>query len=167
MFIITHSPSDCKRKRNFSVSCKGFDHMKTKLFDRRLLPWSAWAFLGIGAGFLNGLLGAAGGVLLLTLLPHMPPLPALDPAVSCDTPPEGKAVFVTGLWVMLPVTVVSAVLYYLQGIGGSPLDALIITLPAALGGILGAMLLGKLPVGVLRGIFGGLVLLSGIRMLLS
>lgn len=31
-----------------------------------------WAAVGLGAGFINGLLGAAGGILLVTALPYLP-----------------------------------------------------------------------------------------------
>ncbi len=140
--------------------------MKVKFFH--ISPWialSAWGFLGLGTGFLNGLMGAAGGILLIMLLPHMPPLPVIR-GETAVAPPQGKAVYVTGLWVILPVTVVSAVTYFIRGTMGDPRTAVLIALPAMLGGFIGAKLLGKLPRNTLRKIFGGLMLFSGIRMML-
>lgn len=128
------------------------------------IPWLLWGILGLGTGFLNGLLGAAGGVLLITLLPLMPALPAGRglPAVPA---PQGKEVYMTGLRVILPVTLASAATYYARGTGGDLLSTLLIALPAMLGGFIGARLMGKLSGSVLQKIFGGLMLFSGIRML--
>lgn len=139
--------------------------MNVKFFrlPRQLSP-CLWAVLGLGAGFLNGLLGAAGGILLVTLLPYMPPLPL---GHTLFDPPGGRAVFVTGLWVMVPTTVVSALLYFWRGMGGDPAQALVIAPTAIAGGLLGALLLGKIPQRFFRRLFGLLVLFAGIRMVLS
>ena len=46
-----------------------------------------WAAVGLGAGFINGLLGAAGGILLVTALPYLP-TPSL---LSVGANPYGQA----------------------------------------------------------------------------
>lgn len=122
-----------------------------------------WGVLGFGAGVLNGLLGAAGGILLISLLPHLP-APSLFrlPQALFDDP---KDVMVTSLCVMLPVTVVSALLYLWQGHVVSLPILYAIARPAILGGLLGAFLMKKIPRNLLRKIFGLLVVLAGIRML--
>ena len=69
-----------------------------------------WAAVGLGAGFINGLLGAAGGILLVTALPYLP-TPSL---LSVGANPYGQAgadrrdLFASALAVMLPVSAVSA-----------------------------------------------------------
>lgn len=125
-----------------------------------LIPW---ILTGFGAGLLNGLLGAAGGILLVTLLPYLP-VPSLS---SILLPPSGddRDIFATALCVMLPVTAVSAWLYYVGGMSTSLTTVAIIALPAAAGGLLGAFLLGKIPRALLRKIFAVLVVVSGFRML--
>lgn len=138
-----------------------------KVNSIRTSSWIApllWGLLGVATGFLNGLLGAAGGVLLITLLPLMPTLPGKGehPAVL---PPQGKEVYVTGLRVILPVTLASAVTYYAQGKGGDILSTTLIALPAMLGGFIGARLMGKLSGAALTKIFGALMLFAGVRML--
>ncbi len=138
--------------------------MKRKIFHHKQASFFLWALLGLGAGFLNGLLGAAGGILLVTLLPHMPPLLYGQAPIS---PPEGRGVFVTGLWVMVPATVISALLYFTRGMSGTPSQALVILPTAAVGGLLGAVLLGKIPRRAFQRLFGLLVLFAGIRMMLS
>ena len=138
--------------------------MERKTLHRSRPALFLWALLGLGAGFLNGLLGAAGGILLVTILPHMPQFPYGQVLVP---PPEGRAVFVTGLWVMVPATAVSALLYFVRGMSGTPSQALIIAPTAALGGLVGAILLNKLPQRFFRRLFGLLVLFAGIRMMLS
>ena len=127
-----------------------------------LLPWAA---LGVGAGIINGLLGAAGGILLVSLLPYLspPPYPHLM-STRLDNP---KDVLITSLCVMLPVTGVSVLLYALRGnTVDLPLTATV-ALPAAAGGLLGAYLMKKIPRNLLRKIFGGLVVVAGVRMLLG
>ncbi|MBQ9780050.1 MAG: TSUP family transporter [Clostridia bacterium] len=141
--------------------------METSYFDKYpRVSLLLWALLGLGAGFLNGLLGAAGGILLVTLLSRMPPFPVRKHGASLP-PPEGRAVFVMGLWVMIPATLVSATLYFARGMGGAPSLAVAIALPAAAGGLIGALLLGKIPRQALKKIFALLVLFAGLRMVLS
>lgn len=127
--------------------------------------------LGFGAGLLNGLLGAAGGILLVSLLPYLPA--PVYPSVGSDSQRQplgryldSRDIFAVALAVMLPVSAVSFVRYWLSGIRPEPSLLALILLPAALGGLLGARLLERLSPHMLRLIFALLIALSGIRMLL-
>lgn len=129
------------------------------------LPWLLLALTGVGAGLLNGLLGAAGGILLVAVLPRLtPPATLYPPAVPLGRYHERRDVLATALAVMLPVSAVSGVFYWLNGVRPSPTLLLLLILPAAMGGLLGAKLLGRLPDRVLKKIFAALVVVAGVRM---
>ncbi len=118
-----------------------------------------YALAGLGAGLLNGLLGAAGGILLVTVLPVLPRLFAEDAA-----PQDRRDVLATSMAVMLPVSVVSLILYFLRGLQ-PPTELLsAIWLPSLIGGLIGAWLLDRLPVRTVKILFALLVLVSGVRM---
>ena len=120
------------------------------------------AVLGFFAGALNGLLGAAGGILLVTLLP------TLDKSASYTSYTSNpKDLMVLSLCVMLPVTLVSFLLYWGQGHTPDLTLLSVITLPAIVGGWIGAYLMRKIPRNLLKKLFGTLVALAGMRMLLS
>jgi len=127
-----------------------------------LLPW---ILTGLGAGVLNGLLGAAGGILLVSVLPYLTPPAGFTLAPSPFA--EQRDVLATSLCVMIPVTLLSTLLYILQGNGTSPKLATVIAIPSMLGGLLGAYLLGRLPRNLLRKLFGLLVAVAGVRMILG
>lgn len=130
------------------------------------LPWTLCALMGLGAGLLNGLLGAAGGILLVALLPRVtPPVPLYPPARPLGDLHERRDVLATALAVMLPVSAVSGMFYWLGGIRPSPTLLLSLILPAAAGGLLGAKLLAKIPNDLLKKIFAAVVVIAGIRML--
>ena len=130
------------------------------------LSWLLLALTGMGAGLLNGLLGAAGGILLVAVLPHLtPPVRLYPPTVQLGLYHERRDILATALTVMLPVSGVSGIFYWLNGIRPSPTLLLLLILPAAAGGLLGAKLLGRLPDRVLKKLFAALVVISGIRML--
>ena len=130
------------------------------------LSWLLLALTGMGAGLLNGLLGAAGGILLVAVLPRLtPPAKLYPPSVRLGLYHERRDILATALTVMLPVSAVSGIFYWLNGIRPSSALLLLLILPAAAGGLLGARLLGKLPDRVLRKLFAALVVVSGIRML--
>ena len=120
------------------VSCKGMI----------LLP-----LLGLFSGLLNGLLGTGGGVVIVYGMQHFFKCRGLD----------RRGVFVTAIAVMLPLSLLSAQHYLRAGHfeGARPLFLL---LPGALGGAAGALLQQRLSVRLLQRIFAGLVLLSGILM---
>ena len=127
-----------------------------------LLPW---VLTGFSAGLLNGLLGAAGGILLVTLLPRLPTTPVLG--LTQGSLRSSRDLLGVSLRVMLPVTALSALLYSLNGQSADLSLIPVILLPAAAGGLLGGYLLNKLPGRLLQRLFGGLVALSGIRMLMG
>ena len=126
-----------------------------------------WAAVGLGAGFINGLLGAAGGILLVTALPYLP-TPSL---LSVGANPYGQAgadrrdLFASALAVMLPVSAVSALRYRLAGVDPLPRSLLPLLLPAAAGGLLGAFLLERTSPRRLRRLFAAVILVSRIRVL--
>ncbi len=111
---------------------------------------------GTAAGFLNGLLGAGGGILLVFALSAMNP----------DKSPEGvRDNFAATIAAVLPVTLFSAILYASDGrMDFSAVTPLI--LPAVLGGAAGAWLLSRINTNLLKKLFAVLVIYSGIRMLL-
>ncbi|MBQ9151599.1 MAG: sulfite exporter TauE/SafE family protein [Clostridia bacterium] len=129
-------------------------------------PWILCALTGLGAGLLNGLLGAAGGILLVVALPRITPPPLLyPPSLPLGTYHERRDILATALAVMLPISAVSGAFYWLGGIRPSPTLLLALIIPAAAGGLVGAKLLTKLPNHLLKKIFAAIVVIAGVRML--
>ena len=119
-----------------------------KNLQKTILP-----LLGIGllAGFLNGLLGAGGGIAVVIGLG----------ALFRKTPVNGHSFYATAIAVMLPLSVLSA-WQYARG-GHLPTVSLWrLILPAVLGGALGAFSLRRITPRVLNRIFAAAVLISGI-----
>ncbi len=103
---------------------------------------------GAAVGLLNGLLGAGGGMVLVPLLERL--------GVT------GKSSHATSLAVIVPLSAVSAFLYWRQG--WLSLDqGLPLLLPGLAGGILGGIFMGRIKLGWLKGMFGALLLWGGVR----
>lgn len=110
-----------------------------------------WGVLGgLGAGVINGLLGAGGGMVVVPLLSAMGV--------------QGKKSHATALMVIVPLSAVSAVLYLVQGRVGFA-DALPWLPGSLLGAYLGSRLMPKIAIGWLKLLFGGLMLWGGVRLL--
>ncbi|MBE6708223.1 MAG: sulfite exporter TauE/SafE family protein [Ruminococcaceae bacterium] len=125
------------------------------------LKYSArlWWFVPatLAAGVINGLLGAGGGVIMLYVVRAVLKGRGDMEAVQKDT-------FATVVAIILPVSVVSAISYASKG--NLNMDIMgVLTIPALIGGIIGAYLTDKLPSRVVRGIFALLVIISGVRMI--
>lgn len=102
------------------------------------------------SGFVNGFLGGGGGVIVVALLLSVVKL-------------SQKYAQATALLVILPLTVVSAIVYLIKGaVDWTP--TLWVTLGVVVGGILGALLLSKLKSNVAKIIFAVVLILGGIKM---
>ena len=114
-----------------------------------------WKFAVTGAlaGLANGLFGSGGWMFLVPLFTHWTKLP------------QRKA-FATSVAVILPLSLVSAGIYWFRG--GLELDA---AWPYLLGGFLGGILSGrvfqKVPLTWLRRAFALLILYGGVRAALA
>ena len=103
------------------------------------------------AGFINGFLGGGGGVLIVTLLLAVVKL-------------HQKHAQATALLVILPLTVVSAVVYLIRGnVDWEP--TLWATLGVVVGGVVGALLLSKIKGNVAKIIFALVLVAGGVKML--
>ena len=118
----------------------------------------AYAYLAVGgllAGFVNGLLGAGGGILAVFALSSAKPAELGEPS----------DLYANALCVMLPISALSCLRYAIagnlvtEGFG-------VYALPAVAGGLLGGLFLGKLKAGVLRKLFGALVIWAGIALII-
>jgi uncharacterized membrane protein YfcA len=114
----------------------------------------ALLLLGFGAGFLNGLLGAGGGILLVY---------GLRRVLRGRTDP--RAIYASAIAVMLPLSALSAMQYVQNGHLDTDLAALL-ALPALLGGAVGALLLRRLSTRTLARLFSAVVLVSGVILVL-
>ena len=120
-------------------------------FIKKTLPVS---LLGLAGGFLNGLLGAGGGIPIVMGLSLF----------FGKKVPNGRRFFTTALAVMLPLSLYSAYRYAKKA--PLPTDLFWSMLfPAILGGAAGAWLLKRVPDQLLRRIFATVVALSGILLL--
>lgn len=106
---------------------------------------------GTATGFLNGLLGAGGGMVAVPLLR----------ALGLSE----KESHATSIAVILPLSLLSGFLYLRHG-RFALTDALIFLPGGALGAIVGAFLLKRLSPVWIRKVFGILVLYSAVRLLL-
>ncbi len=105
---------------------------------------------GILIGFINGFLGGGGGTLLVVVL-----LAVLNL--------HQKEAHATAMLVILPISLLSALIYYLNGnVEWQP--TLFVTLGVVAGGITGALLLNKLKGSAVKLIFAIIMLIAGARM---
>ena len=113
---------------------------------------------GLSAGFMNGLLGAGGGILLVFIMNAM----ILRHGTSTEV--DNRDILANALASMLPVTVVSVIGYAARG--ARPKEALTpFIIPAIIGGLGGAWLLDRMNATLVRTIFAVIVIFSGIAMI--
>lgn len=115
------------------------------------IHWQA-AAAGTAAGFINGLFGAGGGMILVPLLQRVLHL-------------EDRQCFPTALAIMLPISLVSIWVYGQTG----ALDwkqALPYLITGLAGGLIGGLLYRKIPTKLLHKALGLLILWGGVRLLL-
>ena len=118
--------------------------------------------LGALAGFINGLLGTGGGILLVLLFSRS--AQRAERAKSISFPMARRDIYANAMAVMLPISIFSATQY--ASTGALDLRAFSpMLLPSLLGGILGGFLLDRLKASWLRTLFSLLVLISGALML--
>ena len=111
--------------------------------------------IGLATGFINGLLGAGGGILIILGLRHCTRNEKIDE----------RRFFTTALGVMLPLSAFSVWQYNRAG-HLVPLSLGTLILPALIGGALGALLLPHLKTILLNRIFAGMVLISGVLLVI-
>jgi uncharacterized membrane protein YfcA len=127
-------------------TCQKRKPLKSAAVKRGLLSVAG----GLGVGFLNGVFGGGGGMLCV---------PLLEKGLKEKT----KTAHATAILIILPICIVSAVLY---GLGGNiPWQAALYTaIGVFAGGILGAKLLKKLPEKAVGIVFAALMIAAGIMM---
>lgn len=104
------------------------------------------------AGAVNGFVGTGGGILMVFML-------------NILTKNDKKDNFSTTLLSIIPISIVGLYAYFSAGsVDFSILSR--VSLPALLGGALGAFLTDKLKIKWLNLLFGALVIYSGIKMIL-
>lgn len=113
------------------------------------------ALTGLAAGFVNGLLGAGGGIIAVWGIGRM----------LRGTNAQRRDVFANALLLMLPLSAISAVNYSLRGLADSR-ELGILVLPAVAGGLCGALILDRINADWLKFIFSCIILYSGISMLI-
>ena len=125
-----------------------------KIFSEKKSKGIKLSLAGLLAGTVNGLLGAGGGIIIIYALNKIIGEKELDK----------NGAFATALCIMLPISVLSVLIYSsrghisMEGFG-------VFLLPAVIGGALGGVLLGKLNTAFLKKLFAGLVIISGILLL--
>lgn len=117
----------------------------------RPVSWPLLVAAGAAAGFLNGFLGAGGGIILVFLLPVL--LPGR----------RQKDLFALSLACIFAFCLVSAGFDAVQGKEGVR-QALPLALPALIGGFLGAHLLDRISPRYLQLIFAAILAYGGFRM---
>lgn len=107
---------------------------------------------GIAIGFINGLLGAGGGMIAV---------PVLKKIGFSQKDAQSNAIAV-----ILPISLISAALYLLQG-NVTLSDAVIYIPGGVIGTAIGTFLLSKLSSSWLKRIFGGFMVFAGVRLLMK
>ncbi len=124
------------------------------LTEKRHIPLLIIA--GVGAGFLNGLLGAGAGVILVFIYA----------ALSNDKSEKSvKDNFAMTVATVIPISVFST-FNYVTKVGADLSKSIVFLLPGALGGLLGAWVTDRIKTSHLKFIFAVLTVIAGINMIL-
>ena len=113
------------------------------------------ALAGLASGYINGLFGTGGGILLVFVLTRL---------MTDKLGYSARDIFATVIAAILPMSVVSAI-FYIKGGSVSFGLAEPYLLPGILGGILGGFLLEHINLKLLKKLFAFMVVYAGIRML--
>ena len=109
--------------------------------------------LGVFVGFVNGFLGAGGGMILVPLIILL---------LKMDT----KIAHATAILIILPISLISGVFYLIKGA-----FSLTVFLPCLIGtvvgGVVGTFILSKLKNDVITGIFSLVMVAAGVIMILK
>lgn len=108
---------------------------------------------GLGVGLINGFIGGGGGVIVVSLLS----------AVINLTDRQSHA---TAIFVIFPITLASAVIYIING-HLELMPTVYITIGVVIGGIIGAAWLSNMSGKAIEIVFAVVVLIAGIRMVIS
>ncbi|MDD4414942.1 MAG: TSUP family transporter [Oscillospiraceae bacterium] len=113
-----------------------------------------YKFITIGAlaGAANGFFGAGGGLFLVPLFVRWLEM-------------EEKKAFATSVAVIFPLSAVSLIVYFLKD-NIEVVKYLPILLGGLAGGLIAGQIFGKMPVSLLRRLFGMLIIYGGIRAVL-
>ena len=108
---------------------------------------------GAVTGFINGFFGGGGGMIVV-------------PTMTLLMKKEQKVAHATALAVILPVSIISVVVYFWGGSAGVEIMPTVTsTIGVVGGGIIGALILKKIDNKLLVKIFAVVMLIAGIRML--
>ena len=106
---------------------------------------------GVLIGVVNGLLGAGGGMIAVPLLQNIGM--------------NSKSAHANAVAVILPITVISAVMYLLKDYVN--LSSALVYIPTGIiGAVIGSITLKKIPTKLLKKLFAGFMFYAGIRLLL-
>lgn len=106
---------------------------------------------GLGIGLVNGFFGSGGGIIAVLLLRKL----GIDE----------KAAHATSVLLILPLSAVSAAVYFFSGGASFAVESLYIAAGACAGAAVGSLLLKKLSVPAVENIFSAAMLASGLWML--
>ena len=121
--------------------------MNKKKFKEKLFLILAGSFTGV----CNGLFGGGGGMITVPFL-----------TILCGYEP--KKAHATAIAVILPVSVISAVIYVIKGYFKLKLS-LAVGIGVVLGGVIGALLLKRFSNSVIEKIFAGIMVVASIKLL--
>jgi len=108
---------------------------------------------GIVTGFVNGIFGGGGGMVVVPMLIFLLKYPV-------------KAAHATAILIILPISVISGIIYASYGAFEMNVG-LPVTIGVIFGGIIGAKLLSKLNAKIVTKIFSVVMLAAGIKMLIG
>ncbi len=135
--------------RSFDSDLRKYDRPDAKSLKKRRI---FIALAGLFIGVVNGIFGAGGGMLAV-------------PALSFICGFDDKHSHATAIAVILPLCLVSTIVYALRGSFELAIVAPTVV-GVVLGGIAGALLLKKLSNDVISFLFYGLMLFAGIKMMI-
>lgn len=108
------------------------------------------AAIGLITGFANGLFGAGGGTVLV-------------PGMVFFMDIEDHKAHATAISVILPLSIVSSLIYYRHNVVDTSL-ALKVVMGSVAGGLVGSSLLHRIPINILRKFFGVIMIIAAVRM---
>ena len=128
--------------------------IEKKPHNRIMKRWQVILFLilgGVLVGFVNGFLGAGGGIIVVPLIRY---LLKLDVKVS----------HATAIFVILPICVASGIVYIIKGFFDFSV-ALPVLIGSLVGAVAGCFLLSKLKNNVIVYIFSVIMIVAGVKLI--